>query len=175
MIARSLGLLCVSVLLSGCFGSFDEIWPVKSGERVTALSEGDYTCTLYDNGIRKSSVITITSTSDGANLYYLFEEEDAPTNYGSYHLINPDMYLLASTKEGGSEIIYTYVLINDGHAVLVTPTVEQRNEYATKHGILMDEYGMLDRNQPVKQRRDFIIDLGKNLDKAITFGDCAPK
>lgn len=174
MIIRSLALFALSIVLSGCFGSNDELWPVKSGERISSLAEGEYNCMGYDNGVPEPFVETITSVSEGANIYYIFKQEGLTDNYGSFHKILPDLYLLASANVNESTKILTYVRITEGHAVPIRPTREQRDEYATKHGVTFDEFGMLEGNVSILQRRNFIIDLGKNLEKANMIADCVP-
>ena len=172
---RVLALLAVGTMLSGCFYSFDEIWPMKSGERVTLLTEGDYKCTRYENGVPKTTSNSAISTSDGADLYYIFNEEEAAyPMIGSFHKILPDLYVLATTKEGGGEKIYTYVRISEGHAVFIKPTPEQVKEYATKHRITIGEDGELKDDNSILQRRNFIIDLGENLKESETYEDCVP-
>lgn len=173
MIIRSFALIVLGIVLSGCFTSADAIWPVKSGERVSSFSEGLFNCITYDEGVPEYAVRTITSASEGANLYYIFEDVERSTiEIGSFHKIVPGLYVLVTGLDDGRKF-YNYVRISDGHAVIVRPSEEQRNEYATKHGITFDAWS-LDGDESIERRRNFLIDLGKNLKRSFMTEDCSP-
>ncbi len=151
--------IAASLLLAGCFGSQQPMFPLSSA--VPALGPGERfeTFERVDGQDKPAGQVTVRPRGDGA---YDFISPNGASNPVSFHPIAGGLYVAQIKLEGDSGYLYTLLSIT-GDEALIVPAECEKQDQAKMTALGVDIRGRLEcRIDKVADPAAFFASLTKS-------------